>query len=547
MEKEILGRECKFVTWLHAIPDVREDTHVVKEVIHYKDGTFENKLRIIYNYQRPFWVTKPHLQTYKEKKESEYLDNVNEYKSTQSDLGRAIASRLGGRYIGKYSLRDIKPSPFIYGIDVNSRTMIHKLYMERYPDLVSEYKVATLDIENDVDKGDITVISLAMKDKIYTVYTKSFVKGRLNTEEQLNSLFDKYIPKTPITEGIQRTFKLVENELEAVLTILKIAHQWEPDIIAIWNITYDLGKILDVLEANDIDPKDVFSDPRLPKELRHFKFKLGQVKKVTASGKMKPLPFEEQWHSVEAPAMFTWLDAGSTHRYVRVGGKTVPGGYSLDNILKYELGSKLGKLKFEDETEKHMSAIDWHRYMSKERPLHYIIYNNWDTISMLQLEDKTKDMSQVISLLSMTSNFDIFNSGPKKIIDAMHFFYLENGRVLGCKPNDFGDDYSLGLDEWINILPSSRVKENGLKCIEENPELITNVRGHVYDADQVSGYPSDGMAANVSKETTVKELISIAGFEKEDFKLENINLMFGPVNSVSYCNNMFNFPKIEDL
>jgi hypothetical protein len=55
------------------------------------------------------------------------------------------------------------------------------------------------------------------------------------------------------------------------------------------------------------------------------------------------------------------------------------------------------------------------------------------------------------------------------------------------------------------------------------------------------------MAANVSKETTVKEVMSIAGFKKDEFKLENINLMFGPVNAVSYCTNMFDFPTLEHL
>jgi hypothetical protein len=483
MPKQIIGKECKFITWLQEIPDVREDTHVVKEVIHYDDGSKENNLRIITNFKRPFWITKPHLQTYQEKKESEYLDNVNEYKSTQSDLGKAIATRLGPRYIGKTSIRDIRPSPYIYGIDVDSRVMIRKLYMDRYPECTSEYKVATLDIENDIDSGTITVISLTMKDKIYTVYTKKFINGLKDTESQLNYLFDKYIPKTEITENMVRKFELVENELEAVLKILAKAHEWQPDIVAVWNITYDLGVILDVLEKNHVEPKDVFSDPSLPKELRHFKFKLGQIKKVTASGKARPLPFEEQWHTVECPSSFTWLDAGSTHRYVRVGGKTVPGGYGLNNILGFELGKKFGKLKFEDETNLHMGGIDWHRYMSSKKPLEYIIYNNWDTISMQHLEAKTKDMSYVIALLSTVSNFDIFNSGPKKIIDAMHFFYLQNGRVLGCKPAVFDDDYSLGLDSWIVLLPSSRIKENGLRVIEESSDIVTNIRGHTFDAD----------------------------------------------------------------
>lgn len=97
------------------------------------------------------------------------------------------------------------------------------------------------------------------------------------------------------------------------------------------------------------------------------------------------------------------------------------------------------------------------------------------------------------------------------------------------------------------LLPSSRIKENGLRIIEEHTDLITNVRGHVYDADQVSGYPSDTQAANVSKETTVKEIISISNVHQDTFMLQNINLLFGQVNSVEYGSTMFNFPTLTNL
>lgn len=50
------------------------------------------------------------------------------------------------------------------------------------------------------------------------------------------------------------------------------------------------------------------------------------------------------------------------------------------------------------------------------------------------------------------------------------------------------------------------------------------------------------MAANVSKDTTARQVLEIMGIEKEEFKLQNINLMFGKVNAIEYCTTMFNFP-----
>ena len=55
------------------------------------------------------------------------------------------------------------------------------------------------------------------------------------------------------------------------------------------------------------------------------------------------------------------------------------------------------------------------------------------------------------------------------------------------------------------------------------------------------------MAANVSKDTTVRELIDIEGIDKEVFKLQNINLFFGSTNSIEYCTTMYNLPDLYEL
>jgi len=81
----------------------------------------------------------------------------------------------------------------------------------------------------------------------------------------------------------------------------------------------------------------------------------------------------------------------------------------------------------------------------------------------------------------------------------------------------------------------------------EDPNLVTNVRAHVADADQVSGYPSNTQAANVSKDTTSREVIDITGIDKDVFKQQNINILFGQVNSLEYVNRMFSFPTLEEL
>jgi len=55
------------------------------------------------------------------------------------------------------------------------------------------------------------------------------------------------------------------------------------------------------------------------------------------------------------------------------------------------------------------------------------------------------------------------------------------------------------------------------------------------------------MAANVSKDTNVSEVISIGGMSLDEYRLHNINLMFGTVNSIEYGSSLFNFDTIFDI
>jgi len=485
---KMVARECKFVVHLPKINGVRKDTHIVKEYLHYSDGSFKKNLRIVENYRRPFWVTKPFYQKNKVKKESEELSKLNEYTSTESDLGRNIASRLGNRYAGVTKKRDVIDSPFLYGTDVSAATIIKKSYMDKYPNHITAYEYATLDIETNtldksfgMDDGEITIVTLSMVDKSHTVVTKRYLGNQKNIKSRIEHLFNKYVPDG-LAKKAKRSLDIVENEVELVKKIMLKAHEWEPDIIGIWNIGFDLPKMTSVLEKAGIDPGTVFTDPKLPKNLQHYEYKEGMKQKVTESGKYTPIKPEEQWHTAIIPASFFFIDAMSSHRYVRAGGKTMPGGYSLDNILEQELGSKFKKLKF-DEGEVKMKGIEWHRYMSSTKPIEYIVYNMWDTMSMIELDLKTKDLTTSLPMLSGPSSFAIFNSGPKKIVDAMHFYYLSKGSVLGVKPSKINDDKILGLDDWIILLPSHRITNNGLQVINENCDIKTNARGHTYDAD----------------------------------------------------------------
>lgn len=109
--------------------------------------------------------------------------------------------------------------------------------------------------------------------------------------------------------------------------------------------------------------------------------------------------------------------------------------------------------------------------------------------------------------------------------------YIEHKRVLLS-------NYYVGAEdgEYIEEDANTRIDR-----------IANNIRGFVYDADQSSGYPSDTLTANVSKDTTMREIVTIGDIDKDDFKLNNINLIFGKVNHVDYVTNMMNFPTLQTL
>lgn len=448
MSVSIVGREFKHAVHM-AANETRDDHHMIKEILHYSDGTTKPNIRIIKDFKRPFYVTKPHYQNHKQKKEFEYLDKLNKYYCTQSELANSIASKTGKVGYKANIMRDVIDSPFVYGADIRSTSIIRRTYEEAYPDLSTPNTLAALDIEADVDTGIISMITIVMKDKMFTVILNTHLENSVIIDKpikKITELYAKYTPDTPVVQACaNREIMVVNNELELITETMKRAHEWKPDFVAIWGMNYDLPKMISVVEKYGLRCEDIFSDPIVPKHLRYFKYKEGQKQRITESGRVMAIPPEQQWHYCYSTSSFIFMDMMSSYSYVRVGQAAVPGGYSLDNILKHN--KIAAKLKFDDDSK--YKGSDWHKYMVENKPLEYVVYNMYDTLAMLELEDKTKDMSISMPVLVGESDYDVFNSGPKKIVDGLYFYYLENDRVIGTKPSKFKDDKILGLDDWV--------------------------------------------------------------------------------------------------
>ncbi len=479
MEKNVKAIECRFVNLGLRKTNNGDEIHLIKEYIHYEDGTKEPNLRIIKNFKRPFWVTNIKYRDHKDKKEWESIDKLDKYECLQSDLPVQVCKALGlnNPTIG---MKMISDSPYLYGTDTKSTVIIKNMYSEKYPDTKTFYSVCSLDIETSMDSNrDILLITITMGNNIFTSIYKPFIYGIENFDSLLKEKMSRYIGEFVDIKDYNFSYEIYDSQVNVITSIFKRLHQWKPDFLSIWNIDFDINEITRVLEKNNIEPKDVFSDPSVPKECRYYWYKKGRTQKKTSSGKISPITNSSQWHTVYTPSSFYVIDAMCTYRRNRLS-KAEEESTKLDYILNKELGMR--KLKFK-EADGYVDG-EWHEFMQTEYPVEYIVYNIFDSLSMMELEKKTKDLSVSLPLFSGVSDFSDYDSQPKRLSDQFYFLCLNEGLVLGTTGRNMKppiDDRLLPLKGWIVNLQASLVVNNGLQNIFEAPLLATNFRIHTSD------------------------------------------------------------------
>lgn len=545
---QIKARECKHVLYTTAEDGSRNDALFVKERLHLVSGETVPHCYIYENFKRTFYVTKEGFRNHKDKKEFEELSRVKEFKSTQIELGRNIVRALGyGNAM--LPLRQILRDQYVYGCDATTPVIMKNNYQRQWPDANTTNSIAALDIETDVVNGDGSVpimISVSYGDK-KTVFG---VKGFYGT---ITNLREKFFAKTNVLVGeyidkwkAEVIFDVYDTPFECIKRAFECLHEWKPDFVSIWNMAFDLPKIIGCIERAGHDCAEIFSDPCVPPRYRHARWKPGKSQKVTASGKTMALHPAEQWHVMECFSSFYFVDAMCVYKRIRVVGGNERS-YALDAILNKELGIR--KLKFSEAD--HLSGLRWHQFLQKDFPIEYSVYNLFDTVSLEELDEHTHDLSQTISLLCGHSEYSRFPSTPRRLADDMEFFAKERGRVFGTTSDKMGDDpldrHVLGMNDWIVTLPSHLVVDNGLCCIKDMPSHRTLLRVHVADLDVEGAYPNTEDCMNLSKETTYRELSRIEGIPETVQRRNGINITGGYVNAVQFCQEIYGLPSLAEL
>lgn len=553
-EDEIDYKECRFVIHMPK-GDGRYDWHMVKEVLHFKDGRPPvPNIRYVRDYKVKYWVARVNLrESYTQKKEWENLDRLTEGESTASDLWKNIAFSLGrpGLVTRPDILRD---SPHVYGTDIPSTVSIKYDYFKKMGDRKSTpFKISYSDTETNMlnlDQGaskHILMQSLFFEGKMYMAVVEDFLKTVPNPRKALLEMYDEYMPQQGKDMVKELVIDIVKSPIDVVKAVFKKAHEWQPDFMAFWNLIFDLDKIIECIEEAGYRPEEILNDPNLPPQLRTWFLKRANPNKTSASGRTMTKKPADQWHSALNPASFYFIDQMATYRFIRKSKQLEPS-YGLDEILKKELKG-LGKLKHKP--AEGLNKAEFHIFMQERYPGEYCIYHMWDVLSMPVLDEETRDLAYSLPSVTGFSDFMSFESEPKRYIHNFHHFILEkHNSVTGCAGKSLVQEFDSmtisGQGHIVTLEPHLTV-DTGLKIFKDYSGLRTNFYSHCADLDVKSSYPYGQWLFNMSRTTTVRELISIEGVRDQDRRIQGLNLSGGRTNAVEFTNVIFGTPTHSEI
>lgn len=569
LNQKILGRQFLHSCYVNKLPD-GSDAVIASEYVHYADGRVLPELRIIKKPKRSFYITKPVYRDHDEKKEIEFVEKLDKYTVYNCDLEREIFKVLNGYYpTGYVKLKELCASPYLYGADTPIETLIKAATIKAFTKSKLTPKPATVgffDIERSMLNGnaaEITVISLTHENKVYTaILNHAFftldahgkrIPGDLDQLKALSqTILTPMVAKAIATnKGLKRhatttfdfTYYIGNTEFELIQWIFARLHENKTSLVGIWNLDYDIPAILQAIKSANVQAEDLFCAPELPAMLRKTVY-VHDDKKVSHP--------TDKWHWLYDAGYSQFYDAMSLYAKLRtVVGKE--SSYALDSILKKNGFG--GKLQFQDLPDlNNLSKIDWHRRMQSTHPLEYIVYNQWDVLS-LQLQEWKNNDAQSMLQLSESTTLAKFTRQTRKISDTLYVDWADKGRILGTVgPSMLGRyDAEIGAVGGA-VLDPRKLDYNGLNVLTEAPHHRTQLHAYVNDVDFSGMYPSSAQAGNISKDTKLSTTLFITGDQVQKYYTPRAAVaafyghMVNPAdNAVALAQEFFGLPNFDEM
>ena len=544
--------ELKFVNYLGNYDG--EEIYLLKKVDHRNQGV--RKVEIHTNFKKPIWTTQKRLQTHKQKREYAPMKDLDLHMVTNSSVAEAVARSAKDvfKHHAYAKLWDVKDSAYFYGGDITHANYIKEWWINNGKE--TAWNITALDTETNIENPDAeytTHISIANKTNSFLgVLRERFEgKGYKNDQEIVNDILQNYIDYVPngkeLLNSKYREIKLFDDFKSMVETTFDRIHSWETDILAIWNMDYDIPRLeKQYIEAGG-DIALLYKDPSVPDKFAKYEYKKGNVKSITITDDGKEKSHTKDWFEVtnvlRTSAGFITLDAANVFHAIRSQEPLIEGGMSLNNVLEKILD--IGKVK----DDSVLTGATWHIVTSNKKPAFYSCYSMFDVDAMILLDEKTEDMMSTAPFQLGSSSWENLSSLPKRLHVAFHFSIMKDNYVVGTAPKRIVKDSILGIGGgWIVTVPAFKKLPNRNGMLKEDPKGKNTHFKFVYDFDIISAYPFATVAANVSSMTTECEVVNFGEkLPKSVYLTQIINIVNNKVNAPIFTQKMMNYPTFRSL
>lgn len=569
MEKKIVGRSLVHSCHVRNTYD-KGDAVVIHEQLYYDDGSVEPNLREIRNPKRSFYITKPQFRNHTDKKERAHISELDQHFCANHELEREVFKALNGYYPKGYVRREeILSSPYVYGLGSDIQSLIKTRMVKDFAQTGLVQAPATTgfyDMERSLlegNKDELTILSYTHENNVYTAILDSAfykwedgkrVKGDINELKKKSAeVLDPVIDGLFSSNKTLRTMRdklpinfyyyVGRTELDLVQWIFSKIHENKTAFIGVWNIDYDIPATIEILENNEVPLQDVFCPPQLAVDLKSAKY---------ARDNRQAAHLTDKWHWMYTTGFSQFYDATSLYAKLRTVKGKEPS-YKLDAILKSN--GIVGKLHFPGLVETAVSGSpDWHREMSVKHFYEYIIYNQFDVLSLQFLEWQNRDVQSMMLLSDMTPVAK-YPRQTVKVQDTLAADWIDQGWILGTPSGDMTEDYDEEIDaDGGAVLSALRMDQSGLFAIKECPRLRTQLHCFVNDVDFSGMYPNTAQAANISKETKVSTALYIVSetVQKYYTPQDAVEAFFGMLscleaNAYHIGKEFFSFPTFDNL
>lgn len=552
----IIAKVCKHAAQSINRFDKNKDLLCAKITNIHEDGTRSNSLVALENYKQPIWIVKEEKRKFKQHKDYIEESMCKEYKVPRCQLASAVNKFLYGRNDSSFDLRQAKNNPHVFGLDQTPPVHFKRKYFERYGihQETEAYTLAAYDVEGDMFKKGVPVMmaSVTFKTKAYfaavrTWYSEKAGKHLEDHEilQQLREAESKYLGEHVKRRKCKIEYQLFDTPGQVVNACIQKMHEWEPDWVAAWNAAYDMEANEKALLADGFNLAEVYSDPRIPREYKSYKYHPGRTHKHKEDGTKQPLEWQERFPTIRTMATFQFADAGSFYAIKRqpVEGKLQD--TSLQGIATKE--DVPGKLYTEEGHEHGVGSPQWHRYMQKYHPYLYSMYNICDNFVIEEINEKTSDFSLSLPMLLKYSEYFNYVSQPSMISDTLSFMARERGYVWGSTPSNRDKTFSQRLPtlgDWIALLDTEKNAPLGKLLFSGLDDVYSNGRTDTSDIDVEGAYPTATLALNAGGKTTMAEVWGIQGADPMKFREIAVNYASSTqANAFGLCHDLFRFPQ----